>query len=89
VRAAVDEARLHDELVHPGTPFTARHELAIVTPAILAANLPLRALRPVFCAAARVMGLDHPAPAGSQPAARGDFGEVANDADLEVTVSTA
>jgi hypothetical protein len=89
VRAAVDDARLHHELVHPGVPFTARDELAIVTPAVLAANLPLRAMRPVFSAAARVMGLERAAPAHSQPAPRPDFAEVANDADLEITVSTA
>jgi hypothetical protein len=89
VRAAVDEARLHKELVQPGAPFTAREELAIITPAVLASNLPLRVLRGVFSAAARVMGLEHPAPAHSQPTTRADFAEVANDADLEVTVSTA
>lgn len=89
VRAAVDEARLHKELVAPGTPFTTRDELAIVTPGVLAANLPLRALRPAFSAAARVMGLEpHVAPSQSQPAPKGDFAAVANDSDAEVTVST-
>lgn len=90
VRAAVDEARLHKELVLPGAPFTTRDELAIVTPGVLAANLPLRALRPVFSAAARVMNLEpHVAPSQSEPAPKGDFAEVANDSDVEVTVSTA
>ena len=90
VRAAVDEARLHKELVSPGAPFTARDELAIVTPSVLAANLPLRALKPVFSAAARVMGLEpRVAPSQSQPAPKNDFAEVANDSDVEVTVSTA
>jgi hypothetical protein len=89
VRAAVDEARLHKELVSPGAPFTARDELAIVTTSVLAASLPLRALRPVFSAAARVMGLEpHVAPSESQPAPKNDFAAVANDSDLEVTVST-
>ena len=88
VRAAVDEARLHKELVDPATPFTAREELAIVTPGVLAASLPLRALRPVFAAAARVMGLETPVPAQSQPAPKGEFSEVANDADLEITTSS-
>jgi hypothetical protein len=88
-RAAVDEARLHKELVAPDAPFTARDELEIVTPAVLANNLPQRALRPVFAAAARVMGLEpHVVPAHSQPAPKGDFAEVANDSDVEVTVST-
>jgi hypothetical protein len=89
VRAAVDEARLHKELVEPGTPFSAREELVVVTPAVLAVNLPLRALRPVFSAAARLMGLETPAAAQSQPAPKAGFGEVANDADLEITTSTA
>jgi len=90
VRAAVDEARLHKELISPGAPFTARDELAIVTTSVLAANLPLRALKPVFSAAARVMGLEpHAAPSQSQAAPKNDFAEVANDSDVEVTVSTA
>ena len=90
VRAAVDEARLHKELIHPGAPFTARDELTIVTIKVLAANLPLRVLRPVFSAAARVMGLEpHLAPSQSQPAPKNEFAEVANDSDAEVTVSTA
>lgn len=89
VRAAVDEARLHKELVDPSTPFTARDELAIVTPSVLATSLPLRALRPVFSVAARVMGLEHAAPAHSQAAPKAEFAEVANDADLEVTTSSA
>jgi hypothetical protein len=90
VRAAVDEARLHKELVSPGVAFTARDELAIVTPSVLAANLPLRALKPVFSAAARVMGLEQRAvPSQSQPAPKNEFAAVANDSDVEVTVSTA
>ncbi|MGH7293777.1 MAG: hypothetical protein ACRELB_02535 [Polyangiaceae bacterium] len=89
VRAAVDEARLHKELVDPAAPFTARDELALVTPAVLAANLPLIALRPVFAAAGRVLGLERaPAPAHSQPVPKGDFADAANDSDPEVTVST-
>jgi hypothetical protein len=89
VRAAVDEARLHKELVDPTAPFTARDELAIVTPSVLAASLPLISLRPVFAAAGRVLGLERaPAPAHSQPVPRGDFADVANDGDAEVTVST-
>jgi hypothetical protein len=80
VRAAVDDARLHKELVDPVAPFTARDELAIVTPAVLAHNLPLRALRPVFTAAARVLGFEVVAPRQSQPVPKGDLGEPANDA---------
>jgi hypothetical protein len=89
LRAAVDEARLHKELVDPRAPFTARDELEIVTLGVIAANLPLRALRPVFSAAARVMGLEHAARAHSEPAPKRSFDEVANDADVDVTVSTA
>jgi hypothetical protein len=89
LRAAVDEARLHKELVDPATPFVARDEMAIVTPGALAANMPLCALRPVFIAAGRVMGLEPVAPSQSQPAPKADFGDAANDAgaDTEVTVS--
>jgi hypothetical protein len=89
LRAAVDEARLHKELVDPSVPFTARDELAIVTPAVLAANLPLQALRPIFVAAGRVLGLEPPVPAHSRPVPRG-LDCVANDGDgdAEVTVST-
>jgi hypothetical protein len=87
LRATVDEARLHKELVDPAAPFTARDELAIVTPAVLAANLPLQALRPIFVAAGRVLGLEPPAPSHSRPAPRGLDG-VANDGDAEVTVSS-
>ena len=87
LRAAVDEARLHKELVDPSAPFTAREELAIVTPAVLAANLPLPALHPAFLAAGRTMGLEVPAPSQSQPAPRAGV-TGANDGDVEVTVST-
>jgi hypothetical protein len=88
VRASVDEARLHKELVEPGTPFTTREELAIVTPAVIAVNFPLRALRPVFSAAGRVLGLERVAPTSSQPSPKGGLDEAANDCDTEVTVST-
>jgi hypothetical protein len=104
VRAAVDEARLHKELVDPVAPFTARDELAIVTPAVLASSLPLGALRGVFTAAARVLGFEVLPPRQSQPVPKGDLGEPANDAappgesgegpeargpDAEITLSTA
>jgi hypothetical protein len=95
IRAAVDDARLHRELTDPRTPFTARDELDVVTVGALASSLPLRALRPVFSAAARLMGLEHPVPSRSEPAPKREFAEVANDgggyeadADVEVTVST-
>jgi hypothetical protein len=97
VRAMVDEARLNKEAAHPNAPFTACDELEIVTVGVLATCFPLRALRPVFTAAARIMGLERPALSHSQPAPVAQFGEVANDAtvevdkveDVEVTVSTA
>jgi hypothetical protein len=92
VRALVDDARLEKELVEPGVPFTARDEIEIVTVGVLATCFPLRALRPVFSAAARIMGLERPAPPHSQPAPVAQFSAVANDADadadVEVTVST-
>jgi hypothetical protein len=92
VRAAVDDARLHKELVEPGAPFSARDEIEIVTVGVLAASLPLRALRPVFEAATRVMGLERPAPPHSQPAPKASFAEIANDVSdpsFEVTASMA
>jgi hypothetical protein len=88
VRAAVDDLRLHKELVEPGVPFTAQEELEVVSVAVLATSLPLPSLRPVFVAAGRVMGLEHVVPSYSQAAPKVEFAEVANDGDSEVTVST-
>ena len=88
IRAAVNEARLHKELVDPGVPFSAQDELEVVTVGVIAASLPLRALRPAFSAAARIMGLERSPRAHSQPAPIASFAVVANDADTEITVST-
>jgi len=58
VRVAIDEARLRQEKVRPGRPFTARHDLRIATPQLLAEHLPLAAFEPVLDTAERIMGLD-------------------------------
>jgi hypothetical protein len=88
IRAAVDEARLHKELVDPGVPFSAQDELEVVTLGVIATSLPLRALRPAFSAAARIMGLERSTRPHSEPAPIASFAAVANDADTEITVST-
>ena len=58
VRIAIDEARLRQEKVRPGRPFTARHDLRIATPQLLAEHLPLGAFDPVLDVAERQMGID-------------------------------
>ena len=58
VRIAIDEARLRQEKVRPGRPFTARHDLRIATPQLLAEHLPLGAFDPVLDVAERVLGID-------------------------------
>lgn len=56
VHLAIDEARLKHEKTRPREGFLARHELAIATPEILTANLPLTALTAIFAAAEKAMG---------------------------------
>ncbi len=56
VRAAIDDARIKQERARPREPFQARHDLQIATPDIIAANVPLVELLPVFIAAERAMG---------------------------------
>lgn len=48
IRVALDEARLKHEKARPREPFSAKHELAIVTPERLTACLPLIELAPIF-----------------------------------------
>ena len=57
VRSAVDAARLRQEKARPREPFSARHELGIVTPEIITAHIPLEELTLIFAAAERSMGL--------------------------------
>jgi hypothetical protein len=66
-RAAVDEARLRLERARPREPYHARHELTIVTPEIIAANIPLAELVPVFAAAEQAMGLSASRSTSMQP----------------------
>lgn len=51
IRVAIDTARMKLERSRPREPFHARNELAIATPEIIAANLPLWELAPIIAAA--------------------------------------
>jgi hypothetical protein len=55
VRAAIDEARLKREKARPREPFSARHELQIATPELLAEHIPLGDLLPVLQAAEQAL----------------------------------
>ncbi len=55
IRVAIDELRLARE--NAGEPFHASHDLSVATPAIIAANIPLRELLGVLDAAEQAMGL--------------------------------
>lgn len=57
IRVAIDELRFEHERARPGEPFHAVHELSVATPAIIAANIPLRELLCVFDVAEKAMGL--------------------------------
>ncbi len=56
IRIAVDEARLQRE--KSGEPFTTAHELAIATPEVIAASVPLRELTCLLDLAQAAMGCD-------------------------------
>lgn len=56
VRVEVDQARLKHERLRPREPFTARHELSIVTPERIAANLSLADLALMVERAESAMG---------------------------------
>jgi hypothetical protein len=62
----VDAARLRHEKSRPKEPFAARHELAIATPEIIAAHIPLAELTLVFAAAERAMGMLTPPQTSSE-----------------------
>jgi hypothetical protein len=55
VRVAVNRARLEHEATHPSKPFTAEMELAIMTPATIAAHLDLLEVYHVFKRAGELM----------------------------------
>ncbi|HZM43783.1 MAG TPA: hypothetical protein VFC14_03055 [Burkholderiales bacterium] len=69
VRVAIDEARFQREREKPGEPYHAIHDLELATPAIIAANIPLRDLLCVFEVAEKAMGLP-PSRSATAPAAR-------------------
>lgn len=56
VRVAIDEARLTRE--RAGEPFTATHELAIATPEVIAASIPIRELSTLLDLAQTAMGCE-------------------------------
>ena len=56
VRVAIDRARLAHERQKPKEPFGAEAELAVATPSVICANLPLRALAGVWAAAEVALG---------------------------------
>jgi hypothetical protein len=53
LRAMIDDARLKREKSRPREPYSARHELQIVTPELIARHIPLGDLLPVIHAAER------------------------------------
>jgi hypothetical protein len=55
LRATIDEARLKREKARPREAYTARHELQIATPELIAQHLPLSDLLPVIQAAEQAM----------------------------------
>jgi hypothetical protein len=70
VRAQIDEARLKREKARPREPYSARHELQIATPELLAQHIPLTDLVAVFEVAEQAM---LGAPEQSIPAESGAF----------------
>ena len=57
IRVAIDDLRFQREQAKPGEPFHAIHDLSVATPAIIAANIPLRELLRVLDVAEKAMGL--------------------------------
>lgn len=62
LRAAIDDARIQQERSRAGQPFLTRHELAIVTPELLAEHIPATELIVVLDAAEQAMGFARSAP---------------------------
>jgi hypothetical protein len=59
-RMEVAKARNAHELEYPDKPFTARDEMKIVTPRIIAENIPLERLKPIFLEAEKLLGFAPP-----------------------------
>lgn len=55
VRAMIDDARLKREKSRPREPYTARHELQVVTPELIARHIPLGDLLPVIHVAEQLL----------------------------------
>jgi len=68
VRVAIDEARFAHQRERPGEPYGVERDLAITTPALIAASIPLKDLFPVLDVAAQALGFDdgHARPAGRE-----------------------
>ena len=81
IRVAIDDLRFQREQAKPGEPFHAIHDLSVATPAIIAANIPLRELlHCVLGVAEKAMGLPS---SQSLPAAAPPLNVVAEAARAE------
>lgn len=80
IRAEVDSVRLRQERARSRDVFTSRQELAICTPEIITANVPLRDLVGVMNLAARNMGFEKPADAETKNDAPGPMSMRQDDA---------
>jgi len=67
VRVAIDDARFLAQRDRPNEPYGVERDLAIATPALIAASIPLKDLLPVIDVAAQALGFDE----GSAPLPRG------------------
>lgn len=63
IRVAIDRARFARERDQPGTPFHARDDFEIATPAVITQHIPLAVILPVMDVAERAMRFDPPTPA--------------------------
>ncbi len=58
VRVAVDDARMQLEKRNPREPYTARFELELATPELIASHVPLRELQRIFVLAEKALGFE-------------------------------
>ncbi len=68
IRVAIDDARFAAMREHPSEPYGIERDLAIATPALVAASIPLKDLLPVVDVAAAQLGFDEGA--GASPPSR-------------------
>jgi len=71
VRVAIDDLRFQREKVKPTDPFHSSHDLSVATPAIIAANIPLRELTRILDVAERAMAFPAYVPPRGGSVARG------------------